>query len=280
MSGFYDKLDRAWQQTDSLVCVGLDPKLEKLPEVLKGNPTPFYEFNCAIVEATAPYACAYKPQFAYYAAADRLDELAATIRFIRERYPEKVVILDSKRGDIGATATEYALESFGVYGADAVTVNPYMGGDTLEPFTNWQDRGVVVLCKTSNPGSDALQDVALADGELLYERVARLAATEWNGNQNLALVVGATWPEQLGRVRKLVGRMPLLVPGIGAQGGDLEATLRMGLDDRGRGLLINSSRGIIYASGGQDFAEAAGREAAALREACLAFMKQSGGTER
>jgi orotidine-5'-phosphate decarboxylase len=182
--------------------------------------------------------------------------------------PDRVVILDAKRGDIGSTADQYAREAFEVYNADAVTVNPYMGGDTLVPFSKFGERGVIVLCKTSNPGSAELQDLMLEKGHPLFMEVARKAASDWNSNNNLCLVVGATWPRELAGVRKLVGDMPLLVPGIGAQGGDLEATLRAGLRADGWGLLINSSRGIIYASKGDDFAEAAGAAARDLQDAC------------
>lgn len=251
-----------------MVCVGLDPQLARIPASIRSGPRPFAAFNRAVIDATLPYACAYKPQFAYYAAENRLDELQETMAYLREVAPDRVVILDAKRGDIGSTAEQYAREAFDVYGADAVTVNPYMGGDTLEPFSRRADRGVVVLCKTSNPGSAELQDLQLSSGDPLFIEVARRAATDWNQRGNLALVVGATYPEELARVRSVIGDMPLLVPGIGAQGGDLEATLRAGLTPAGWGLLINSSRGIIHASSGDDFAEAACRAAAELQAAC------------
>ena len=254
-----------------MVCVGLDPQMDRLPAACRSARRAFFDFNKAIIDATLPHAGAYKPQFAYYAAADRLDELKETIAYIREAAPEKLVILDAKRNDIGSTAEQYAREAFTVYGADAVTVNPYMGGDTLEPFSRDPEKGVVVLCKTSNPGSAELQDLLLEEGGPLYLEVARRAATRWNTNRNLALVVGATYPEELVRIRKTVGDMPLLIPGIGAQGGDLEATLRAGLRADGWGLLINSARAIIYASAGPDFAGAAGAAAAELDEKCRAL---------
>lgn len=265
---FYEKLQCAWKRFDSMLCVGLDPLEDRLPDAFRGADQPYFAFNRAIIEATHTHACAYKPQFAHYAAAGRLDELEATCRFLRESFPEHVLILDAKRGDIGNTARQYAREAFDIYGADAVTVNPYMGGDTLLPFTERADKGVVVLCKTSNPGSADLQDLPLATGEALYEAVARKAVTDWNGHGNIALVVGATYPEPLRRVRELAPGMPILVPGIGAQGGDLESTLKAGLDANGWGLLINSSRGIIHASAGDDFAEAATAAAASLAAAC------------
>lgn len=267
---FNERLGTAWGESGSLVCVGLDPEMSRLPARIEREDRPFLEFNKRIIDATLPYACAYKPQFAHYAAAGRLDELQATIRYIRERAPDRVVILDAKRGDIGNTARHYASEAFGIYGAHAVTVNPYMGGDTLEPFSGDPAYGVMVLCKTSNPGSAELQDLKLANGEPLFLEVARKAAADWNANRNLCLVVGATYPGELARIRHVAPEMPFLVPGIGAQGGDLEATLEAGLRRDGLGLLINSSRGILFASPGDDFAEAAGRAAADLKAACNA----------
>ncbi len=251
-----------------MVCVGLDPQLAKIPEEIRALDRPFLEFNKRIIDATVGYACAYKPQFAYYAAENRLDELRESIAYLKEVAADRVVILDAKRGDIGSTADQYAREAFEVYRADSVTVNPYMGGDTLVPFTRFEEKGVVVLCKTSNPGSAELQDLILENGEPLYLEVARKAASSWNSNNNLALVVGATYPAELEKIRSVIGDMPLLVPGIGAQGGDLAATLKAGLRSDGWGLLINSSRGIIHASSGSDFAEAAGKAAAELSGAC------------
>jgi len=268
---FTEKLHAAWRAADSLLCVGLDPQLDRLPAALRGERQPLLAFSKRIIEATLPHACAYKPQFAYYAAEDRLDELRETIAFLRAAAPDRLVILDAKRGDIGSTAEQYAREAFEVYGADAVTVNPYLGGDTLEPFTRFADRGVIVLCKTSNPGSAELQDLELAAGGPLYLEVARRASRDWNANGNIALVVGATYPDELARIRAAVGDLPVLVPGIGAQGGDLEATLRAGLDGAGWGLLLNSSRGILYASAGADFAAAAGRAARELQQAAAAL---------
>lgn len=266
---FAEKVRESWRSVDSLVCVGLDPLMDRLPEVVRAERHPVYAFNMAIIEATAPYACAYKPQFAHYAAAGRLEELLLTMDYLRREHADKLVILDAKRGDIGSTAAKYAEEAFVVYGADAVTVNPYLGGDTLAPFLEKADRGIFVLCKTSNPGSADFQDLELAgSGRPLYAEVARRAQREWNGAGNVGLVTGATYPGQLARVRKEAPDLPLLVPGIGAQGGDLEATLRVGLRADGGGLLINSSRGILYASAGTDFAEAAAAEACRLRDAC------------
>ncbi len=262
---FIARLEQAQTVNDSLLCVGLDPVMERLPALCRREKMPFLAFNRALIEATADLVCAYKPQFAHYAALGAEAELEATIAYIRQHYPAIPVILDAKRGDIGSTAEKYAEEAFSRYQADAVTVNPYLGGDSLEPFLGYRDRGVVVLCRTSNPGSGDLQGLVVGD-DPLYLHVARLAAEKWNGNGNLLLVVGATWPEELARVRETVGEIPLLVPGIGAQGGSVKAVLDAGLDRRGKGLVINSSRGIIYAGSGDDFAAAARRAALELRD--------------
>ncbi len=262
---FIEKLELAQKKNRSLLCVGLDPSLERLPEICRHLAQPFLAFNKALIDVTADLVCAYKPQIAHYAAAGVEAELLATIAYINEKYPDIPVILDAKRGDIGSTAEKYAIEAFDRYQADAVTVNPYLGGDSLTPFLNYAEKGVVVLCRTSNPGGADLQGLEI-EGEPLYLKLARLAATSWNENRNLLLVVGATWPDELARVREVVGDIPLLVPGIGAQGGDLAAVLRAGLDSKGAGLVINSSRGIIYAGSGEDFAEAARQAALDLRD--------------
>ena len=266
---FREKLARAWTASGSMLCVGLDPDLDRVPAALRDGPQPLFAFNRAIIDATAPFACAYKPQFAHYAAVDRLDELKATLAYLREHHPAKVTILDAKRGDIGNTAVRYAREAFEIYGADAVTVNPYMGGDTIAPFSCDSTKGVFILCRTSNPGSGELQSLEV-NGEPVYQVVARRAAQVWNSNHNLGLVVGATYPAELAQVRAVAPTLPLLVPGIGAQGGDLQACLDCGRDATGYGLLINSSRGIIYAGEGDDFAAAAGTAARALAEAMQA----------
>ena len=259
---FYQKLARSWSDQGSLLCVGLDPGLDRLPAAVHGKDA-LYRFNREIIDATAAWACAFKPQIAYYAAIGAEGQLERTIAYIKQYYPHIPVILDAKRGDIGATAKMYARECFGRYGADAVTVNPYMGGDTLTPFLQYEDRGVIILCRTSNPGSGDIQEQSLAEGSV-STLVARLATEEWNANSNVGLVVGATYPEEMRSVREMVGTMPLLVPGIGAQGGELDAVLRAGLDHRGTGLLINASRSILYAGQGADFAAVAAEEARRL----------------
>ena len=260
---FQTKLEKSWSLNQSLLCVGLDTDPNRIPQCIKGDQR-LFEFNRAIIEATAASVCAFKPQIAYYAAIGAEKQLEQTINYIKSNHPDLLVILDAKRGDIGATAKMYAKEAFERYNADAVTVNPYMGGDTLEPFLEYQDRGVIVLCRTSNPGSGDLQQLEVGPTTSLSTAVARKAFTEWNTNNNVGLVVGATYPEEIRQVRELVGNMPLLVPGIGAQGGDLEAVVKAGIDANKNGLMINASRSIIYAGDGENFAEAAASEAALL----------------
>src|ERR1700722_9200564 len=242
---FAERLARAQQTSGSLVCVGLDPDLAKLPKDLD-RAQPLYAFDRRIVDATADIAAAYKPQIAFYSALGAEAELVASIRYIRERAPAALVILDAKRGDIGNTAEAYAREAFDRYGADAVTVNPYMGEDSVRPFLARPDRGAILLCRTSNPGAKDFQDL-LIDGLPLYRRVAQRAAAHWNTHGNLMLVVGATYPREMADLRRAHPALGFLVPGIGAQGGDLDAILAAGLDARGAGLLISSSRNIIYA---------------------------------
>ena len=265
MTPFTQQLAGAWDKNDSLVCVGLDPEIERFPAHMRAEPSPIFHFNRAIIDATADLVCAYKPQFAHYAAYEAEDQLERTIEYIHRAHPGVPVILDAKRGDIGNTAERYAIEAFERYGADAVTVNPYLGGESLEPFLRHAERGVLVLCRTSNPGAGDLQDLPV-EGRPLYQVVAELAARRWNSRGNCLLVVGATYPRELAAVRALVGDMPLLVPGVGAQGGDVEQVVANGCTRAGTGLIISSSRAILYASAGEDFAEAARTAVARLRE--------------
>ena len=269
MSQFIHALADSWRRRQSLLCVGLDPDQTKLPAAVRRERMPLFAFNREIIDATAPWVCAFKPQIACYAALGAEAQLEQTIAYIKQHHPDIPVILDAKRGDIGSTAQHYAREAFARYQADAVTVNPYLGGDALAPFldyvdANGADKGVFVLCRTSNPGSGDFQELPI--GELsLAQHIARHAATQWNRHGNVGLVVGATWPQEVGAIRKLVGEMPLLIPGIGAQGGDLPAVLGNGLNTEGSGLVINVSRAIIDAgSGDHAFAEAAGRAAEAF----------------
>jgi orotidine-5'-phosphate decarboxylase len=262
---FIETLKQAWRRNNSLVCVGIDPEPSRFPAPLRGDPDAIFAFCRAIVDATADVACCFKPQFAHFAAQGAEDALQRLIAHIHAKHPGVPVILDAKRGDIGSTAAFYAAEAFDRYGADAVTVNPYLGRDSLEPFLARADKGVVILCRTSNPGARDLQDLDVG-GRKLYQHVAQTAAREWNANGNCLLVVGATYPGELADVRALVGEMPLLVPGVGAQGGDVEAVVRNGATKDGTGLVISSSRAILYAGSGPDFADAARAAAIALRD--------------
>jgi orotidine-5'-phosphate decarboxylase len=262
---FLEQLKAAWARNDSLVCVGLDPELEKFPAELAGVASPIFQFNRAIIDATADLVCAYKPQFAHYAAYEAEDQLERTIEYIHQHHPGIPVILDSKRGDVGNTADRYAIEAFERYGADAVTVNPYLGTDSLEPFLAYEDRGVIVLCRTSNPGAGDLQDLDCG-GRKLFEVVAQLAASRWNSRGNCALVVGATYPRELAQVRALTGDMPFLVPGVGAQGGDVQAVVTNGQTAAGDGLMVSSSRAILYAASDDTWIEAARTATRSLRD--------------
>lgn len=269
---FSQTLARRWQQANSLLCVGLDPDAAKIPAPLRGRPDALLEFCTAIVDATADLVCAFKPQIAYFAAARAEAQLEALIAHIHARYPDVPVILDAKRGDIGSTAELYAREVFERYRADAVTLSPFMGHDSAAPFIDYAggSKGVILLCRTSNPGGSDFQFLEVG-GRKLYEYAAELIATQWNVRGNCGLVVGATFPHELARVRAIVGEMPLLVPGIGAQGGDIEATVKAGRTATGSGLMINSSRAILYAGMGEDFAGAARAAALATRDAINRF---------
>jgi len=263
---FTQMLVAAWRKNNSLLCVGLDPDPAKFPAHLKGRDDAIFEFCAAIVDATADQVCAFKPQIAYFAARRAEDQLETLIAHIHAKHPGIPVILDAKRGDIGSTAEQYAVEAFERYQADAVTVNPYMGRDSVDPYLAYPNKGVILLCRTSNPGGSDLQFLDVG-GEKLYERVARLVASEWNRNGQCALVVGATFPAEIARVREIVGDIPLLVPGIGAQGGDIEATVRAGRTANGTGLMINSSRAILFAGKDANFAAAARKVAQETRDA-------------
>jgi len=265
---FTELLAGAWRKNDSLLCVGLDPDPAKFPAHLQGRPDAIFRFCAEIADATADLACAFKPQIAYFAARRAEHQLEALIAHIHDRHPGIPVILDAKRGDIGSTAEQYAVEAFERFCADAVTVNPYMGRDSVEPWLAWADKGVILLCRTSNPGGSDLQFQKVSPGDTpLYEVVAHKVAAEWNSTGQCALVVGATFPAELARVRAIVGDMPLLVPGIGAQGGDIEATVKAGRTKAGTGLMINSSRAILYAGKGEDYAAAARKVAQDTRDA-------------
>jgi len=262
---FIDRIRLAERRRDSLLCVGLDPEPARFPGAWKDDPARIHDFCAAIVDATKDLVIAFKPQIAYFAAHRAEDQLERLVAHIRRVAPDVPVILDAKRGDIGSTAEQYAREAFVRYDADAVTLSPFMGFDSLEPYLRYADKGLILLCRTSNPGGSDLQAQRLASGERVYEHVARLAAGPWNTTGQLGLVVGATFPAEIERVRELAPTLPLLIPGIGAQGGDARATVRAGWrrhEGRTTGpIIVNSSRAVLYASSGDDFAAAA-RQAA------------------
>lgn len=269
---FTEQLRQAQVHNQSLLCVGLDPDPAKFPQHWRGDAQRIFDFCAAIVDATADQVLAFKPQIAYFAAHRAEAQLERLIDHIRRVAPLVPVILDAKRGDIGNTAEQYAIEAFVRYGADAVTLSPYMGFDSVEPYLRYPGKGAFLLCRTSNPGGGDFQNRPLADtpGQpLLFEHIARLAATDWNRNGQIGLVVGATYPAEIARVRALAPTLPLLIPGVGAQGGDAHATVQAGY--RGAGgevtgpIVVNCSRSVLYASSGRDFAQAARAEAQATR---------------
>ena len=270
---FLEQLQGAERQNGSLLCVGLDPEPSKFPAGLKGNASKIYDFCAKMVDATADLAISFKPQIAYFAAHRAEDQLEKLMAHMRRTAPHVPVILDAKRGDIGATAEQYAIEAFERYGADAVTLSPFMGFDSVQPYLKHHGKGAFLLCRTSNPGGDDLQNQRLASVEgqpLLYEHIAKLAQGPWNVNGQLGLVVGATYPAEIERVRSLAPTLPLLIPGVGAQGGDAVATIKAGYrQSKGAttgAVIVSSSRAILYASSGDDFAQAARQEAMRTRD--------------
>ena len=265
---FLDMLRTSEQQNQSMLCVGLDPEPTRFPGKLKGNSNKIYDFCAAIVDATADLVISFKPQIAYFAAHRAEGQLERLMEHMRRAAPNVPIILDAKRGDIGATAEQYAIEAFERYGADAVTLSPFMGFDSVEPYLKHAGKGAFLLGRTSNPGGDDVQNQRFASVEglpLLYEHVARLAQGPWNLNGQLGLVVGATYPAEIDRVRTVAPTLPLLIPGVGAQGGDAVATVRAGWRPNAP-IIVSSSRAILYASGDDDFAEAARTEAVKTRD--------------
>ena len=265
--GFYEQLARSWTASRSLLCVGLDPDPASFPRPLDRGHDAVFRFCKEIVDATADLVCAFKPQIAYFASQREELALEALCAYIRESYPDVTLILDAKRGDIGSTAEHYAREVFGRYHAHAATVNPYLGRDAVAPFFA-HGGGVIALCRTSNPGGADFQSLD-CEGQPLYVRVAETVAKEWTNDGECGLVVGATYPDELRVVRETVGDLPILVPGVGAQGGDASAAVQAGTTPDGRGLIVSSSRAILYAGSGEDFADAARTAALAVREALL-----------
>jgi orotidine-5'-phosphate decarboxylase len=270
---FLDMLRAAERQNSSMLCVGLDPEPSKFPAHLRGDASKIYDFCAAIVDATADLAMAFKPQIAYFAAHRAEDQLERLVAHMRRTAPQVPIILDAKRGDIGSTAEQYAIEAFERYGADAVTLSPFMGFDSVQPYLKYHGKGAFLLCRTSNPGGDDFQPQRLMDvpGQpRLYEHIAALAQGPWNLNGQLGLVVGATYPAEIARVRALAPTVPLLIPGVGAQGGDAVATVKAGWRSAGgettAPIIVNSSRAILYASSGEDFAAVARLEAIRTRD--------------
>lgn len=285
---FRKMLEKKWAE-GKFVCVGLDSEVSKIPESVKrrfnsfGVDDAIITFNRAIAEATEDLAFAYKPNTAFYEAhgAEGISALRRTIEDIHTIAPDVPVILDAKRADIGNTNAGYVKFAFDYLGADAITVHPYLGAEALQPFLERKEKGIFVLCRTSNPGAGEFQDryISVVTGRNmpLYQYVAHNVVTNWNKNGNCALVIGATYPDELREVRGLVGDMPILIPGIGAQGGDLEKTIAAGKDSRNQGMIINSSRGIIFASSGEDFAEAAREETQRLHDLINQYREKKGG---
>jgi orotidine-5'-phosphate decarboxylase len=272
MATFTDKLAYSIKKSNSLLCVGLDSDIDKIPAHLKPAKVPQFEFNKAIIDSTHDLVCAYKPNSAFYESrgATGISELKITCDYLHKAYPDIPIILDAKRADIGNTNEGYIRFAFDYLEADAITLHSYLGKEALQPFLDRKDKGCIILCRTSNPSACEFQDLKI-NGKPLYQIIAQKVASQWNQNHNCLLVVGATYPNELAEVRKIVGDMTLLVPGIGAQGGDLEATMRAGLNSRKAGLIINSSRGIIFVSSGDDFTDIARSEALKLRNGINSF---------
>ena len=272
---FTNQLKNAVETNNSLLCVGLDADLSKIPSHIAALPDPLFQFNKAIVDATHDIVCAYKPNSAFYEAEgpEGIRQLKQTADYIHATYPGIPVILDAKRGDIGNTNDKYVSFIYDYLNVDAVTLHPYLGGESLEPFLARADKGAIIMCRNSNPGAEELQNLDVA-GRPLYEFMAERIATHWNANGNCLLVVGATVPNEAKRIREIVGdNMWFLVPGVGSQGGDVEATVRASVNSRSDGIVINSARGIIYASNGEDFADAARSEAIKTRDEINKFRK-------
>ncbi|MCF8147559.1 MAG: orotidine-5'-phosphate decarboxylase [Sulfuritalea sp.] len=272
---FLEQLQTAERQNGSLLCVGLDPEPAKFPAAYRGDASKIYDFCAAIVEATADLVIAFKPQIAYFASHRAENQLERLMAHMRVTAPHVPIILDAKRGDIGSTAEQYAKEAFERYGADAVTLSPFMGWDSVQPYLKYHGKGAFLLCRTSNPGGDDFQNQRLSDvpGQpALFEHIAALAQGPWNQNGQLGLVVGATYPSEIERVRAVAPTLPLLIPGVGAQGGDAAATVKAGwryaqdaIATTTGPVIVNSSRAILYASSGADFAQAARSEALRTR---------------
>ncbi len=271
---FIEKLSNIWAANNSLLCIGIDPKIDRVPSHLTEEPAPFYTFAKEIIDRTHDLVCAYKFQIAGYSATGKEQELHQSIAYVKEKYPHIPVILDAKRGDIAISSGQYAVEAFERYQADAVTVNPYMGRDSAQPFLNYREKGIIFLCKTSNSGAEEFQDLDV-NGSPLFERIAQQISSTWNTFENCLLVVGGTWPKQLTSLRQSMGDMPFLVPGLGHQGADLNELIAAGITSAGTGLIISTSRQIIYADPSSSFAESARVEAKKLNNLIRASRKSA-----
>lgn len=275
---FINQIKKCWQDKKSFVCVGLDSDLSKIPPVLNPQVDPekaILTFNQEIIDATQDLVCAYKPNLAFYSAHGEMGVriLKKTIDYIKAKYPDVPVILDAKKGDIGNTNLGYISEAFDLYQADAITVHPYLGQESLQSFLDRKDKGIIILVKTSNDGAKDFQNLLISDTQKpLYLHIAAQVAQKWNTNNNCALVVGATYPDELKKVREVVGDIPILIPGIGAQGGEVEATIKAGKDSHKQGIIVNSSRGIIFASNGVDFAKIAREKTIQLKDEINSYL--------
>ena len=269
---FQEKLDAIVKKNNSLVLVGLDSAIDNIPERVRTGEHPQSTFNKAIIYATQDISIGYKINTAFYESRgpSGIEAMKRTCDYLKAHYPDSLIIIDAKRGDIGNTNEGYVSFVYDYLGADAITLHPYLGKEALKPFLDRKDKGSIILCKTSNPGSDELQGL-MVDGKPLYQVLAEKVSKEWNYNNNCSLVVGATYPDELKHVRTIVGTMPLLIPGVGAQGGDVEKTVKAGIDSRGVGAMINASRSIIFASSGLDYARKAREETVTLRDQINAF---------
>ena len=270
---FQKKFDLVSKANSSFVCIGLDIDISKLPKHLLRKKFPIFEFNKAIIDATHSLVCAYKPNSAFYEAyGDKgILQLKMTFDYLRKKYPKVITILDAKRGDIGTTNLGYTSFAFDYLEADAITLHPYLGKESLEPFLKKTDKGCIILCRTSNSGGGEFQDLKVK-GNPLYKVVATKVVKDWNTYGNCMLVIGATYPKELKEVRKIVGDMVLLIPGVGAQGGDVKQIMKVGINSKKSGLIISSSRGIIYASQNKDFAEKAMIETKKLRDEINSYL--------
>ena len=264
---FQKKLDNLIKKNNSLVCVGLDSDIDKIPQHLKKFKYPLFKFNKAIIDKTFDLVCSYKPNSAFYEVlGDKgIKELKMTADYLHKKYPWIPIILDAKRADIGNTNNGYAKFAFQYLGVDAITIHPYLGVEAIKPFLEYKDKGIIILCRTSNKGAEEIQNLMIGK-KPLYQIVAEKVVKDWNYNKNCLLVVGATSPKELQEIRQTAKEMIFLVPGVGAQGGDLRAVIKAGLDSRNQGMIISASRSIIFNSVKKDFAEKAREEAKRMQE--------------